>query len=224
MELTVDEKKTLKMFAKLVLAHKYKIVKQNYFIDSDGRVNYDYSNNGEWFGDNGKGTVDSLKSVDNIIKKFFDETDLDFFDTGGYIDVIFDVENKMIRFTAELNTTETRDVDNESTEMSELDGEIKTWCEEMKTRGIKNGIVSFEGGGDNGYVNEQIELDSETNEQIPRFVADWIERNLSYDWYNNEGGQGTYTFNFEDEIIYSDCQQNYDSTETFKMSEIINFE
>jgi hypothetical protein len=99
---------------------------------------------------------------------------------------------------------------------------------QMKMLGVKYVAISFQGGGDSGEIysidlynmnNESIEMPTDMVSWTKQVYGDQVktQSNISIDkalddigyrvldatgmdWYNNEGGQGTITINFEDEL------------------------
>jgi hypothetical protein len=99
---------------------------------------------------------------------------------------------------------------------------------QMKMLGVKYVAISFQGGGDSGEIysidmynmnNEGMEMPSDMVSWTKQVYGDQVktQSNISIDkalddigyrvldatgmdWYNNEGGQGTMTINFEGEL------------------------
>jgi len=84
------------------------------------------------------------------------------------------------------------------------------------------GEARFQGGGDNGSLDGDMSING-SSEDIPKLIEDmlyhWLEE-TGVDWYNNEGGQGSFIFNPSDSQIYLNLEQNYEEN----VNVPINFE
>jgi len=84
------------------------------------------------------------------------------------------------------------------------------------------GIIQFQGGGDNGSLDGDMSING-SSEDMPKLIEDmlyhWLEE-TDVDWYNNEGGQGSFIFNPSDSQIYLNLEQNYEEN----VNVPINFE
>lgn len=228
MEITNEEKSLLNLFSKIIRVNKFSTVSATFNLDYDNKVD-DWSIPDEWYSYDGNGSVESVDKVNEAIISIINRLSLDtiYHDNGGDITVYFNaaVNEKYITFDGVSNTTETNSISNGDFKFSELEGKMKTWFEGMKNRNeFIQGVVEYDGGGDSGWVHNTIELDGERNEPLPQFVADWITNNLNYNWYDNEGGQGKFIFNFDQDIIESECEKNYDEQVEVRIPYTINFD
>ena len=74
------------------------------------------------------------------------------------------------------------------------------------------GSASFQGGGDSGALDGDIDING-SSEDMPKLIEDmlyhWLEE-TDVDWYNNEGGQGSFIFSPKNSEIYLNLEQNYE--------------
>ena len=84
------------------------------------------------------------------------------------------------------------------------------------------GIIQFQGGGDNGSLDGDMSING-SSEDMPKLIEDmlyhWLEE-TDVDWYNNEGGQGSFIFQPAESQIYLNLEQNYEEN----VNVPINFE
>ena len=87
------------------------------------------------------------------------------------------------------------------------------WMREMReTESYERATVQYQGGGDEGYMESDMDVNGKPNYTYPRFVEDYLVDKVSAygDWYNNEGGQGSVHINFIEETITIQGEINYD--------------
>ena len=74
------------------------------------------------------------------------------------------------------------------------------------------GEARFNGGGDSGALDGEIYINGDLK-SLPQLIEDmlykWLEE-TDIDWYNNEGGQGSFIFSPKDSEIYLNLEQNYE--------------
>ena len=87
------------------------------------------------------------------------------------------------------------------------------------------GEARFQGGGDNGSLDGDMSING-SSEDMPKLIEDmlyhWLEE-TDVDWYNNEGGQGSFIFNPSDSQIYLNLEQNYEENVNVPLNFVIHF-
>jgi hypothetical protein len=87
------------------------------------------------------------------------------------------------------------------------------------------GEARFQGGGDSGYLDSDMNING-SSENIPTLIEDmlykWLEE-TDVDWYNNEGGQGSFIFSPKDSEIYLNLEQNYEENVNVPLDFKIHF-
>ena len=74
------------------------------------------------------------------------------------------------------------------------------------------GEIRFQGGGDDGEIEDNIDING-SSESVPKLIYDMVYQWLTdtgIDWYNNEGGQGSFLFQPAESQIYLNLEQNYE--------------
>jgi hypothetical protein len=224
MELDEKEIKQLIKFAKYLEVYGINEVElEYYFNDSEG---IDFNSTNGWYSQDTVEFVDSYDSINKTIESILERIDIFQYTKsgiGGSISCIFNVDTRTLSFKG---VEDIISIDNHSREynLAELENnEMTEWFEEMKTNGIVSGEVTFEGGGDSGYVAGYIDTNDGGNLPLPTFVETWIINDIDFNWYDNEGGQGRYEFYFNDEYIEADLGQNMEDSDIFVIPQIFKF-
>jgi hypothetical protein len=87
------------------------------------------------------------------------------------------------------------------------------------------GIIQFQGGGDDGEIENDITING-SSERVPKLIEDMVYEWLmstGIDWYNNEGGQGSFIFRPRHSEIVLNIEQNYEEDVNVPMNFEINF-
>lgn len=87
------------------------------------------------------------------------------------------------------------------------------------------GIIQFQGGGDDGEIENDITING-SSERVPKLIEDMVYEWLTstgIDWYNNEGGQGNFTFIPKDSQIVLYVEQNYEEEVDTPLEFVIYF-
>ena len=74
------------------------------------------------------------------------------------------------------------------------------------------GEIRFQGSGDDGFIEDEIDINGSL-ESVPKLIEDMIYQWLMsthIDWYNNEGGQGSFFFFPNSNEILLEIGQNYE--------------
>ena len=87
------------------------------------------------------------------------------------------------------------------------------------------GSASFQGGGDSGALDSDMYING-SSEDMPKLIEDmlyhWLEE-TDVDWYNNEGGQGSFICSPKDSEIYLNLEQNYEENVNVPLDFKIHF-
>ena len=81
----------------------------------------------------------------------------------------------------------------------------------MKSEGYSEGVVTFAGGGDSGEIDSGIQYDGKFTEQISKgvesFFYEWLGNHFG-GWEINEGSQGRFVFNADDDNLELEFEEN----------------
>jgi hypothetical protein len=225
MQLTDKEIKILNKFSNYVESHNTNIVYKTIHVSSGKQM--DKFMGEEWtFKQNHiNRSIESFESIDNIIQRFIHENEdmLDYYsESSGFIEVILNTSNKTIQFKINYESFESVNIA-ETDETIDEDHPLWNWFKEMLNDGYKWATVNFSGGGDEGYVEDHMETSENRDIIVPDFVDNWINDDISYDYVNNEGGQGDYHFDFVENTILANWEQNEYQTQEVLYDNIIKF-
>jgi hypothetical protein len=85
--------------------------------------------------------------------------------------------------------------------------------------------IKFQGGGDDGSIDEEMEINGSL-EIVPKLIYDMVYQWLTdtgIDWYNNDGGQGSFIFRPKHSEIDLNIEQNYEEDVTVPLNFVIHF-
>jgi hypothetical protein len=214
-QLTEEEKKTLKLFVYYIKSYGKRRVYTEYVVYE---YQLDYRAE-EWYGQGAP--IGSYKEidelVDSIVKRYDLVSEIGGDNGNGRIEFIVDVEDMEIEVEVASYSLATNDK-GDTYDINEKFGESGVeLLEFMKSKNISEGRVDFYGGGDSGEISEFIEFGNhgEPSKRLDRLIMDtlyeWLE-DFYGGWEINEGSQGYFTF-----FIDGECelffQENYEAEE-----------
>ena len=174
-------------------------------------------------------TIDGYDEIDDLIRGVIETEDLvgryfDYDDRGTIIAIV-NSEDGTLTFSADIYVMST---DSTSAEIStdEIPENMLKWMREMReNESYKSGIIHYSGGGDDGYIENDMTVNGEKNYTWPNEFEDYLLREIGGlgDWYNNDGGQGDVHINFIEETISIDGGINYEEEVTNKIDYLASF-
>lgn len=224
MEINDEIKKVLRRFAKYVIANELtKVCKQVDYDDFDGGVEENSLYDSSWRSK--KIDIETIEYIDDLILRVIESSEeIEYFfdEHSGYIDVCFDTEKNIITFELTKYVTQSNEIGSVDEDIDE-NHKLYEWFEEMRNNGYKHCEVGYSGGGDSGYIDDRMVFDNGERKETPASVAEWIGDNLTYNWWDNEGGQGSYHFDFVMNNISASWEENFDGEESETAEIIIDF-
>ena len=213
-QLTPDELKTLQLFAYYCRSYGADSVYRTYYLSACRK---DWEDD-RWYSNDVRGGIDGYDRIDELIDKLVDDESIvnEFNDCDGSqrIEVEIDCKEKSLTITAyeTVYGTDPRGLDYDLENIKEEYGEDAAKAvEELFTYlDGRNARVDFSGGGDDGYIEDDMWVDSERVD-IPKPIDDLLYSMLNGNfagWENNEGGQGSLEFNSGDKTIFFDFNYN----------------
>jgi hypothetical protein len=225
-ELSEKDKKTLSTFSMYIQSYGSKVARTSIEVQTDGDVYWDFYG---WHGDGSRMTIDGYDEIDDLIRGVIETEDLvgkyfDYDDRGTIIAIV-NSEDGTLTFSADIYVMSS---DSTSAEIStdEIPENMLKWIREMReNESYKSGIIHYSGGGDDGYIENDMTVNGEKNYTWPNEFEDYLLREIGGlgDWYNNDGGQGDVHINFIEETISIDGGINYEEEVTNKIDYLASF-
>ena len=214
--LSDNDLKTLKLFTYYIKSHGESEVRLSLFIDSECYIDEFFHS---WYGDKGN-TVDSYDTVNELMSNILNQIDpCQYFeseDSNGEIRLVIDCDLKLLEVRLYENVRTT----NESTSIrhiSEDSGDyIFTFFKEMNELGFLSGEVTFDGSGDEGYIDGIIYFNTGESKKISDGIEDYLYEFLGKyypGWEINEGSTGNFYFEFTNDTIILNFGDHVESYE-----------
>ncbi len=228
-QLTPDELKTLQLFAYYCRSHGADGVYKTYYLSACD-IDWDEDN---WYSYQVSSSIESYDKIDELIDKLVrDESLIDHFnecDGSQRIEVEIDcIERKLeINLFETIYGSEPHGLSYDLDEIKDEYGEetYEEVVELFKRLGNTEGRVDFSGGGDDGYIEDNMIIGDEQSD-IPKLIEDMLYRMLNGNfagWENNEGGQGSWLFDPIDKSIFFDFNYNTEEEQSVDVNYEIRF-
>lgn len=215
MELTKEQKKILEVFS--MYARGYGKEKVALYGTIEGCDLYFHST--KFNGEDGGSDLDGYDKIINLLRYIADEVKEEAIDSmedcDGYgeLKLTIDCIEKDLTIEVWENVLETTD-DGGNDEIPN-DEHFRGLTEYMKKNGYTIGNVTFNGGGDSGYIENDIAFSGKKNGNDPldKFgnVEDYLYEMLESvlpGWEIDAGSSGSFEINLNDNMIYLNIQVN----------------
>ena len=224
-QLTPEELKTLQLFAYYCRSYGADSVYRTYYLSACSK---DWEDD-RWYSRDVSGGIDGYDRIDELIDKLVDDESItdEFTECDGSqrIEVEIDCKERMLIINAYQTVygSEPRGLDYDLENIKEEYGEnAANAVEELFTYlNGRDAKVNFSGGGDNGYIEDDMIVDGE-QEDIPAAIEDLLYSMLNGNfagWENNEGAQGSWEFNSGDKTILFDFNYNTEEEESVDLDD-----
>ena len=228
-QLTPDELKTLQLFAYYCRSYGADSVYRTYYLSACSK---DWEDD-RWYSNDVRGGIDGYDRIDELIDKLVDDESIvnEFNDCDGSqrIEVEIDCKEKVLTISAYetiygtephgLNYTLENIEDEYGEDAAKAVEELFTYLDGRNAR------VDFSGGGDDGYIEDDMWVDSERVD-IPKPIDDLLYSMLNGNfagWEINEGSQGSWEFNSGDKTIFFDFNYNTEEESNIGLDYEIKF-
>lgn len=217
-EITPEERKSILQYFILIRSYgtNFANAYYNFWRDSQEYNSGVYANNKQ---------IEVFKPVEVVMEKIIDEIDYGEFpdefhdnDQEYYnINIDFDAKEKTIEVSGSFTVNDVE----ESFEEYEIDEDELEIFEDFLQRGVSEIICTYNGGGDSGYIDNDMSVDGE-REQISTSIEDRCYKALENfgGWEINEGSQGNIVFNLEDKTITVNHEWNTEEPRNFEITKI----
>ena len=167
-------------------------------------------------------TIETYSKIDEVLNEIIDNHNLYSYATTdcenrGQLTLEIDCINKTLTASA-MEWQVSTDESSESKTLDEISEEYgeETYNEVLRLfeKIGENGqaTIQFQGGGDDGSIDDYVDINGsseDTPKLINEMVNEWLT-NTGIDWYNNEGGQGTFSFLPKNGEIVLEIGTNYE--------------
>jgi hypothetical protein len=136
-------------------------------------------------------------------------------ESSGNIVINIDCVERTINLEGSYNDISTDDHYFEN-DIIDIDSEeIYQFFKINKDNGFEFGRISFNGSGDSGWIENTIVYNDDTQEDYPSeirdYLYDFLSDSLGGGWEINEGSQGEFTLNFDEDKIELNAGINNES-------------
>lgn len=217
-QVTEEQLKTLKLFAVYLQSYGAETATKEYYIEG---CSVDWTN--DYFESPDTSiSLETYEKIDKVLNEIIETNELieratTDCDLRGQLTLEIDCVERIFSATAMQWEYESNGFDFSKTleEISEdydenTYNEVLRLFEEIGEDG--EGEARFSGGGDSGSLDSDMYINGDLK-SLPRLIEDmlykWLEE-TDIDWYNNEGGQGSFIFNPKNSEIYLNLEQNYE--------------
>jgi hypothetical protein len=228
-QLTPDELKTLQLFAYYCRSYGADDVYTTFYLSNCSR---DW-NDDRWYSGQISNSIEGYDKIDALIEKLVDdEAILDEFnecDGSQRIEVEIDCKNKILVIQAYETVYgsephgSTYDLEDIESDYSEK--EYNAVVELFERLNGANASVNFSGGGDDGYIEDDMMIGGERYD-IPKPIEELLYSMISREhagWENNEGAHGSWEFDSSDKTIIFDFNYNTEEEVSVNLDYTIKF-
>ena len=205
LNLSPEQLKTLKLFSYYCGSHGARTAFGYVYLSEYGTV--DFIDN-YWYSDSNT-RIDTYDKISDLIEYIISGTEmLDYYDYEGNGTLIFeiDVNERKLKIDGYHKEYSTND---SSYEWSEKNGDFEGVLDEVfSDLGGDTAIVTFEGGGDSGFINDNMEVIGVGDRPVPKTLEDWCYGQIPSGWEINEGSQGRFIVNSMKKIIELEYGEN----------------
>jgi hypothetical protein len=217
-QITEDQLKSLKLFAYYCRSHGAETVHREYYIEYCG-IDWEEQN---FESPQIRTSIESYAKIDEVLNEIIETNELvenstTDCDLRGRLTIEIDCIERILTADAmewQFSTNEDS-FSKDLTEIAEEFGEdtyneVLRLFEQIGEDG--EGMIQFQGGGDDGSIEDVIYING-SSERVPKLIQDMVYEWLTdtgLDWFNNEGGQGSFTFIPKDNQIILEVGTNYE--------------
>lgn len=217
-QVTEEQLKSLKLFAVYLNSYGAETASKEYYIDG---CDVDWTN--DYF--ESPDTSISLQTydkIDEVLTEIIETNELieratTDCDLRGQLTIEIDCVNRIFMATAmqweysSNGSSDSKTLEEISQEFTvDMYNEVLRVFEQIGEDG--EGLAKFQGGGDSGALDDYMEIngsDEKISPLLENMLYQWLEE-TGIDWYNNEGGQGSFLFNPKNSEIILEIEVNYE--------------
>ena len=217
-QVTEEQLKSLKLFAVYLNSYGAETASKEYYIDG---WDVDWTN--DYF--ESPDTSISLQTydkIDEVLTEIIETNELieratTDCDLRGQLTIEIDCVNRIFMATA-MQWEYSSDGSSDSKTLEEISQEFTVDMYNEVLRVFEQigedgeGLAKFQGCGDSGALDDYMEIngsDEKISPLLENMLYQWLEE-TGIDWYNNEGGQGSFLFDPKNSEIILEIEVNYE--------------
>jgi hypothetical protein len=228
-QLTPEELKTLQVFAYYCRSNGADDVFTTHYLSA---CSPDWQDD-NWYSNQIRTSIESYDKIDELVEKLVsDESIIDRFtecDGSQRIEVEIDCKERMLIINAYQTVYGSEPHGNDYT-LEDIESEygeeaLKAVEELFERLDGANATVDFSGGGDDGYIEDDMMIGGERYD-IPKPIEELLYSMLNGShagWENNEGAQGSWEFDSSDKTVVFDFNYNTEEEESVNLDYEIRF-
>jgi len=228
-QLTPEELKTLNLFSYYCRSYGADIVYRTFYLSACSK---DWEDD-KWYSRDINGGIEGYDRIDELIDKLIDNDAIinEFTECDGSqrIEVEIDCKEKFLIMYA-YQTVYGSEPHGSDYTLEDIESEygeesVKAVEELFNYLNGRDAKVDFNGGGDDGYIEDDMWIDSERVD-IPKPIEELLYSMLNGNysgWENNEGAQGSWEFNSSDKTIFFDFNYLTEEEENVNIDYEIKF-
>jgi hypothetical protein len=217
-QVTEEQLKSLKLFAVYLNSYGAETASKEYYIES---CSIDWTN--DYFESPDTSiSLQTYEKINEVLDEIIETNELieratTDCDLRGQLTIEIDCVNRIFMATAmqwEYSTdgrSDSKTLEEISEEFTvDMYNEVLRVFEQIGEDG--EGLAKFQGGGDSGALDDYMEIngsDEKISPLLENMLYQWLE-NTGIDWYNNEGGQGSFLFDPKNSEIILEIEVNYE--------------
>jgi len=217
-QVTEEQLKSLKLFAVYLNSYGAETASKEYYIES---CSIDWTN--DYFESPDTSiSLQTYEKINEVLDEIIETNELieratTDCDLRGQLTIEIDCVNRIFMATAmqwEYSTdgrSDSKTLEEISQEFTvDMYNEVLRVFEQIGEDG--EGLAKFQGGGDSGALDDYMEIngsDEKISPLLENMLYQWLE-NTGIDWYNNEGGQGSFLFDPKNSEIILEIEVNYE--------------
>jgi Fe-S cluster assembly iron-binding protein IscA len=230
-QVTPEQLKSLKLFAVYLQSYGAETATKEYFIEG---CSIDWEDE-EFRSPQTNISIETYAKIDEVLKEIVETNELienatTDCDLRGQLTLAIDCIKRTLTAYATQWEYESRGYDFSKT-LNEIS---EDYSEETYNEVIKlfekigqdgEAELQFNGGGDSGALDDFMYING-SSENVPKLIEDMAYKFLEetdIDWYNNEGGQGSFIFRPKHSDIILNVEQNYEENVDIPLNFEIKF-
>ena len=230
-QVTPEQLKSLKLFSVYLQSYGAETATKEYYIEG---CDIDWEDE-QFHSPQISTSIETYTKIDEVLKEIVESNNLieeatTDCDLRGQLTIRIDCNERVLSAYAmqwEYSTQDSSDSKTLEEISEEYDeetyNEVLRLFEQIGENG--QGEIKFQGGGDDGEIENEIEINGSL-ERVPKLIEDMVYEwlmNTGIDWYNNEGGQGSFIFVPNNGEIILEIGQNYEEDVNTPMNFEIHF-